>query len=161
MRTLPPPARPETSIRACVRPMSRPVTVTAPPVPAVPLPSVPLPVASSRPETATAPSLPESVMLPLRPATLRASIVPDRFTAWRAMSRAAAAVRITEPPSAEIVPEERTRAPRPAAFVGTATCRKPSPERSSVARSPEPRPTLPIGTLIVPAFETWPPISAA
>ena len=43
--------------------------------------------------------------------------------------------------------------------VGTATCMKPSPLTSSVTDSPEPRPTLPSGTRIIPEFETVPPIS--
>ena len=100
-------------------------------------------------------------MAPDLPETVRASTTPDMLTAWRAASRTAAALSSTVPPSALIKPELLTSALLPSALVGTETCRKPSPERSSVAFSPEPSPTLPSGTLIEPALSTLPPISAA
>ena len=99
-------------------------------------------------------------MSPLLPATPRASIVPDMLMAWRAMSRAAAAESCTVPPRAEILPLLLTSGLVPSALVGIATCRKPSPEMSSVACSPEPSATLPIGTLMTPELATVPPISA-
>ena len=83
------------------------------------------------------------------------------FTALRAASTAVAALMMTLPPGALMVPELLISAPLPPAAVGNATCRKPSPEKSSVALSPEPSPTLPSGTKIRPAFDTEPPSSAA
>ena len=44
---------------------------------------------------------------------------------------------------------------------GTATCRKPSPDTSSVTISPAANPIRPIGTVTEPEFVTRPPISAA
>ena len=44
--------------------------------------------------------------------------------------------------------------------VGTATCRKLPPFRSSAICSPEPIPSLPSGTLIVPELRTAPPSRA-
>lgn len=131
----------------------RPVAVIAPPVPSGP-------VVVAVPEISTSPPVPARTMSPLRPPTVFASTVPDRLIAWRA-AFLAAAESCTDPPSAAILPELRTGAPPPSASVGTATCRKPSPDRPSVARSPEPDPTLPSGTVIVPALSTAPPSSAA
>src|SRR3546814_13994879 len=76
-------------------------------------------------------------MEPLWPEIERACTVPEMLTALRAASRAVAAEMITLPPLALIVPEFLTSASSPPALVGTATCKKPSPEKSSAACSPE------------------------
>ena len=80
--------------------------------------------------------------------------------AFRAASRAVAADMMMLPPFAFILPLFWIRAVVPPAVVGTPTCRKPSPEKSSVATSPEPIATLPRGTLMYPELATVPPMSA-
>ena len=117
----------------------------------------------TRPLTRTVPPLPPpSTMVPLRTETERASATPDRLIACRAAFLAVAAFISIRPPSAEIRPEFFTSALwSPSSAEGSVTCRKPSPDRSSVARSPAPSPIRPRGALIVPALSTRPPISAA
>ena len=132
-----------------------PVTVTAPPV-------VWRPVALSRPETLTLPPAPPPMKIePDWPPMVRAWTRPEMLTALRAASRAVAALMMMLPPLALMVPELLISAPLPPAAVGNATCKNPSPEKSSVALSPEPSPTWPSGTIMRPAFDTEPPSSAA
>ena len=170
MRMRPPPAVPSALTLAPVKRMSLPVTVMSPPRAARAVRVAWGRVvwvraeASSRPPTVTLPpSPPPSTMAPERPPTVRASTMPDMLMALRAASRAVAAWMTTRPPAALIRPDCSISAFLPAVspLVGTATWRKPSPERSRVARSPAPRPTRPSGTLMVPLFSTWPPRSAA
>ena len=153
--TVPPPVAPDALTVAPFRAMVLPVAVTLPP-------AWRRDDTSSRPVTVTSPPLPPPIAIePLRPPIERAWTSPEILTALRAASRAVAAEMTTLPPSALIAPALLTSAPSPPAFVGAATWRKPSPEKSSVACSPEPRPTLPSGTSIEPEFDTVPPISAA
>ncbi len=127
--------------------------------------SPPVPVAlavESDPEIATDPPAPPPIwMLPSWPPIDWALMLPEMFTALRAAVTAVAASRITVEPGATIWPVFDTSGLAPPPAVGTATCRKPSPETSSVACSPEPSATWPSGTAISPALLTWPPSSAA
>ena len=107
------------------------------------------------------PSPPPSTTAPLCPDTLRASMEPDTFTASRIKDFTVAACNCTKPPPALIRPVLSTSGlASPVFAVGTATCMNPSPLRSSVTVSPEPRPTLPSGAEITPEFATVPPSSA-
>jgi hypothetical protein len=127
------------------------------------LPAPALPATLTLPLTSTVPpGPPPSTIDPLCPDTERACNEPDTLTASRTACFTVAALRSMVPPFARILPETSTSAwPFGAtALVGTATCRKPSPYRSSVACSPEPSATFPSGTLMVPAFDTEPPNSA-
>ena len=177
-RVPPPRASPPTRMRPPLRPLASrvaPRSRTASPVTVIEPPSAgPRAAArvrrdavraetSSRPETVTPPpGPPPSTIAPDRPPMLRASTMPDRLIADRAASRAVAACISMRPPTALVRPACRISAPaEPSGVEGTLTCRKPSPEKSSVARSPAPSPTLPIGTEIVPAWSTLPPRSAA
>jgi len=119
------------------------------------------PETESFPEIVTSPPAPpSSTMLPLRPETERADNDPETLTASRTACCAVAALISMRPPAARTRPATSTSAPPLAAVaaVGNATCRKPSPVGSRVACSPEPRPTLPSGTLIEPALATVPPM---
>lgn len=83
-------------------------------------------------------------------------MLPGTLTMPRTASFTAAAVSCTRPPAATMRP-----AMSMLAFAdGTATAMNPSPLRSSVIRSPEPSPTRPSGTAIVPASLTDAPSSA-
>ena len=77
--------------------------------------------------------------------------------ALRTALAAVAALIATEP--ALTAPETSISALPSAllALVGNATCKKPSPSKSSVACSPEPSATLPRGALMSPELETVPP----
>ena len=93
---------------------------------------------------------------------LSALSASPRLTMLRTALRAVAAEISTRPPLAAIEPATSISAAlSPAiAAVGTATAMNPSPLRSSVIRSPEPNPTRPSGTVIVPLFDIVPPSSA-
>ena len=84
---------------------------------------------------------------------------PGTLTALRIACATVAALSCTDPPAARTLPETSTSAWPSAVlvFVGTATWRKLSPVRFSVACSPEPIATLPSGTETTPEFETVPP----
>ena len=135
-----------------------PATAIEPPLPRLP------PFAARRPPTLTMPPAPPlSTILPFCTPTLLARIVPGMLTALRRAFAAVAALRLTKPPLALIVPGlETSGRPRPSLpiavwFEGTVTERKPSPDRSMVARSPLPSPTLPSLAEITPLLETRPP----
>ncbi len=151
MLICPPPSGPEASRRAPARRMRSPVASIAPPLPRRAL-------ASSRPETATSPPPPLITIAPPRFVTLRASITPERLTACRAASRAAAARISTRSPRS--APELSISAPSPSPEAGNATASIPF-GNFSVARRPEPSPTVPSSALITPEFSTSPPRSAA
>ena len=84
---------------------------------------------------------------------------PGTLTASRIARATVAALSCTNPPAALTLPETSTSAWPSAVFVfvGTATWRKLSPVRFSVACSPEPIATFPSGTETTPEFETVPP----
>src|ERR1700726_3623506 len=107
------------------------------------------------------PAPPPSTIAPERPETERAERLPETFTASRIICLTVAALSTIDPPAALIWPETPPSPLRPPVVeeVGTATCIKPSPQKSRVTDSPEPTPTLPSGTLILPSFETVPPSS--
>ncbi len=165
--TVPPPAGPfARTLATGARSTLLPVTLTVPPVPVGAGPPMAVEVAGadalSVPETLTAPpGPPERVIDPFCPDTEFAVTTPDRLTASRIAVATVAALSSTVPPAAAILPELLTSAWPSAvvAPVGTATCRNPPPFRSSVAASPEPRPTRPSGTEIVPEFAVVPPMS--
>ena len=136
-----------------------PVTEIVPPFVALaclPADTLSLPVTVTLP-----PAPPPSTIAPERPETERAESVPETFTTSRMACLTVAALSSIDPPAAVIRPETSTSALRlpVVAAVGAATCMKPSPLMSRVIDSPEPSPTLPSGTLILPAFETVPPSS--
>jgi hypothetical protein len=58
-------------------------------------------------------------------------------------------------------PAIATKGSSPEAGAGKATCRKPSPVRSSVACRPDPSPMRPSGAAMMPLLATLPPSSAA
>ena len=86
---------------------------------------------------------------------------PGTLTALRIACATVAALSCTDPPAALTLPDTSTSAFPSAVFVfvGTATCKKLSPVRFSVACSPDPIATLPSGTETTPEFETVPPRS--
>ena len=87
-----------------------------------------------------------------------AEISPEILTVFRTACAAVAALISIRPPAAAALPETSIKGcPLVPEAVGIATCKKPSPLRSSVACSPEPRPILPSGALIDPGLETVPP----
>ena len=174
IRTLPPPVAPDASMLDALTTIAAPVIVTAPPLPvrlaveifapssltwAPPMRTL-LPAAAMVPDTATVPPAPPpSTIAPSRPDTELALIEPGMLMALRTASRAVAARNSTRPPLARILPLLETSASPSASVapVGTATCKNLSPLTSSVARSPDPRPILPMGAEITPEFDTWPP----
>ena len=158
--TAPPPAVPAaSSLAPSTTAMSLPSTVIAPPVsPAC------VPRASSVPATCTAPSVPPSrTIWPLAVPTERAWATPSRLITFLTMSRAAAAVSRTAPPSADRVPVLFTSAlmsfPSAAltCFVTwspTANLISLSPYRSTVKLLPAAIWTVPRRAWMMPEFST-------
>ncbi len=97
-------------------------------------------------------------MLPPSPVAESALSVPGTLMIFLTALARLDADRTMRPPGAVMLPETSISAPAVCGLdVGTATCMKPSPLRSSVICSPEPRPIFPYGTEIEPLFATWPP----
>ncbi len=119
------------------------------------------PEASSRPVPATFPPAPPVRMIepPLERAEATESS-PGTLTASRIAFATVAALSCTDPPAARTLPETSISAWPSAvlALVGTATCKKLSPVRFSVACSPEPIATFPSGTDTTPELATVPPM---
>ena len=150
----PPPVAPFTLSFALLSAMDLPPMATVPP-------ALYADAALTGAATVTVPPSPPSRMIapPSRRAELAES-APSTFTALRIASLTVAALTSMRPPAALTRPDVSINAWPLAgvACVGSATCRKPSPFRSRVACSPEPRPILPSGAEIVPVLFTLPPI---
>jgi hypothetical protein len=153
--TVPPPALPETLIRACA-PMivvSLPETFTSPPA----VPGA-LPSAVTTPSTRTSPPAPLISTRPVRDAVLLALICPPASTSVCTTPSTASAVSTTVPPRASITPELVTSALVPSGALATCLVTlidtSPSPYRSSVSASAPARITVPIFAWILPELRT-------
>ena len=131
INAVPPPASPDTSIRAPGAKVTlSPSTATWPPVSPAPLPE-----ASSVPDTLVPPPEPDSTIWPLTAATLVASMMPLVLMTFSMTPLAAAAVSSTVPPSAASVPLFSMSARAPGATCSTgaviANFNSPSPAKST------------------------------
>ena len=132
-----------------------------------PLPLTPVACAERWPEMVTWPDIsavlapPIRWMLPPSPVAESALMLPDILMTLRTAPFTTAACNCTLPPLTTIVPELSTRAEFPVtSALGTATCMKFPPLRSSATCSPEPIASRPKGTVIVPELPTAPPSNA-